>query len=496
MKPRVEVVRRGLSDVRSDGCVAFLFEGEKKLAGLPPDLQRAADADLARRGFRGERGTAMTVTAGDGASRRVAIVAGLGPRASFDAEAARLAAAAAGRRLQVERVKIAAVVPPGEENGRLTLPQRTTALVEGLLLGFYRFERFITDDARRAHRPDLIIVAAGRREQTVARAVDRAQALVAGAILARDLVNTPAGHLTPDGLAQEIRRAFRGSGVRVNVLDEQDLARERMGALLAVGRGSDQPPRLVHLVHRPKGRSRARLALVGKGVTFDAGGYDLKSQDHMADMKDDMAGAAAVAGAILALSRLAAPVEIHGFLGLVENLVSGRAYKPGDVLQTRSGKTVEVKNTDAEGRLVLADALDYARTTARPTSIVDVATLTGACAVALGPECGGLFSNNDALAGRLLEAARKAGEKLWRLPLFREYREHFRSTVADLANVGKREGGAISAALFLETFVDGKTPWAHLDIAGPAFLEDEHAFWGRGATGAGVPTLVEFGLSL
>jgi leucyl aminopeptidase len=260
-----------------------------------------------------------------------------------------------------------------------------------------------------------------------------------------------------------------------------------------VGRGSTIPPRVVHLAYTPKGRKSARrVLLVGKGVTFDSGGLNLKPGDSMLTMKMDMSGAATVLATMTALAELGCRAEVHGYLGLVENMTGGSAYKPGDILETWSGKTVEVGNTDAEGRLVLCDLLAWAAATRRPTHVVDVATLTGACVVALGPMCSGLFTRHDALGEELLAAAGDAGEKVWRLPLYDEYLRLIQKGPADLRNVGGRWGGAITAALFLGEFVPRELPWAHLDIAGPAFAEEESAAQAQGATGATVLTLLRW----
>jgi leucyl aminopeptidase len=264
-----------------------------------------------------------------------------------------------------------------------------------------------------------------------------------------------------------------------------------MGAFLGVAAGTVQPPRFVHLTYTPAGRARRRVAVIGKGITFDAGGLDLKTADGMLRMKDDMSGAAAVLGVMSALPKLRPTVEVHGLIAATENMPSGSAFRPGDVLKAMDGTTIEVGNTDAEGRLTLADALCYARTRVQADEIIDVATLTGACVVALGPLCTGLLANDQGLADRLLRAADDAGERMWRLPLIDEYREHLKSEVADLNNVGPRGGGAITAALFLKEFA-GTTPWAHLDIAGPAFSEKDLPLAPKGATGVAVRTLLAY----
>jgi leucyl aminopeptidase len=308
---------------------------------------------------------------------------------------------------------------------------------------------------------------------------------------ARDLVNAPANEVHPTHLAQVATRLAREAGLRVRVLGQPECGRLGMGAFLAVAAGSRQPPKFIHLTYAPRGRARRRVALIGKGITFDAGGLDLKTAEGMLRMKDDMSGAAAVLGVLRALPRLAPPVEVHGLIAATENMPSGSAFRPGDVLRAMNGTTIEVGNTDAEGRLTLADALCYARARVEPDEVVDLATLTGACVIALGPLCTGLFANDQGLADRLLRAADQAGERFWQLPLIDEYRENLKSEIADLNNVGPRGGGAITAGLFLREFA-GDTPWAHLDIAGPAFTEKDLPLAPKGATGVAVRTLLTY----
>lgn len=307
--------------------------------------------------------------------------------------------------------------------------------------------------------------------------------------LARELVNLPPCDKYPQVLAERAQSVAQRTGIECLILDENDLARENMRSLLAVAQGSDRPARLVVLRYR-RVREGKLLAFVGKGVTFDSGGLSLKTTDQMVDMKCDMAGAAAVLGAMQAIAELGLPANVLGLLALVENLPSGKAMKLGDVLRARNGKTIEVLNTDAEGRLILADALAYA-VDQKADHLVDLATLTGACMVALGSEVAGLMSNNDAWAGRVLQAAKGAGEKAWQLPMLPHYGDMIKGDVADIRNTGgTRYAGAITAAKFLEEFVADQ-PWVHLDIAGPAFAEKENAVRDSGGTGCFVRSLVE-----
>ncbi|NOT33264.1 MAG: leucyl aminopeptidase, partial [Candidatus Eisenbacteria bacterium] len=324
------------------------------------------------------------------------------------------------------------------------------------------------------------------------RAVARGDAIASGTCLARDLANTPGDALPPDALARRARQVARDAGASVQVLGVPQMTRLGMGLLLAVGRGSPNPPRFVVLDRAaPRGVKRApTVVLVGKGVTFDTGGISLKPRENMNRMKYDMAGAAAVLGLFAALPQLAVPVRVVGLIASAENMPGGRAFKPGDVLRALDGTTVEVTNTDAEGRLVLADALVYARRF-KPDAVIDLATLTGAVSIALGNLAAGLFTDDDAIAGELTLAGEVTGERLWRLPLWDEYASELRSDTADLVNSSVPQGGAILGAMFLKRFARG-LPWAHLDIASTGWTSAERAHEPRGATGFGVRLLAEW----
>lgn len=308
--------------------------------------------------------------------------------------------------------------------------------------------------------------------------------------LTRRMVNEPPNVIYPESFAAEAQRVAKACGLTAEIWDEVRLKKERCGSLLGVAQGSANPPRLVILSYAGASKDKPTLALVGKGVTFDSGGLSIKPTEGMTTMKCDMAGAATVLGAMRAIAELKLPINVTGYMGLVENMLSGNCLKLGDVLTARSGKTIEVLNTDAEGRLVLADVLDVAKERGA-ARIVDLATLTGACVVALGTEVAGVMSNNDALSAEFLAAAKVAGEPAWPLPMFRDFDEQIQSEIADIKNVGNgRWGGAITAAKFLEQFV-GDTPWVHVDIAGPAFAEKPKAWIDGGASGCFVRTLVE-----
>jgi leucyl aminopeptidase len=359
------------------------------------------------------------------------------------------------------------------------------AVAEGVGLAAYRFTRFKSDpDPCRLETVTLV------GEGDLDGALARAAAIVTSTCLARDLVNTPAGHLHPRDLADTAVAEVRGEGLTVEVLDERAVAELGLGGLLGVAMGSEEPCRLIKMTYEPPGGADTTVALVGKGITFDSGGLSIKSGEGMMTMKTDMGGGAAVIGAMKALPAVAPPVRVVAFVPTTENMPSGHAMRPGDVLTIRNGKTVEVLNTDAEGRLILADGLSLA-VEEQPAAIIDLATLTGACMVALGKGIAGLMSNDEALGEAVRSAAGRAGEPVWPLPLPEQYRKHLDSPIADLKNIGNGpHGGALTAGLFLQEFV-ADVPWVHLDIAGPSTSDDDDGPLVKGATGFGVRTLVE-----
>ncbi|MFN0199510.1 MAG: leucyl aminopeptidase [Planctomycetaceae bacterium] len=359
----------------------------------------------------------------------------------------------------------------------------TAAVVGSVGQGLYHKE------PKRFPLVEATLVASSAKEVKSLNAALRKGVLLGESInITRELVNRPASEIFPASLATYAEKVARQVGLECEVLDEHQLVHERMDSLLAVAVGSDQPPRVVVLRHKKGPKNGPTLALVGKGVTFDSGGLSIKSNDNMLTMKCDMAGAATVLGAMSAIARLELPVNVIGLMGCVENMVSGKSYKLGDVLTARNGVTIEVQNTDAEGRLVLADVLSYT-VDQGATHIVDMATLTGACVVALGEDVTGAFANHQELCNQVLAAAEGSGELIWQMPMFDLYDELIQSDVADIRNVGGRWGGAITAAKFLERFVDGK-PWVHLDIAGPSFASGNKPAREGGATGCIVRTLV------
>jgi leucyl aminopeptidase len=415
------------------------------------------------------------------------LVVGLGPRRHAGAEALRRGAAAALRRARDLGASSAAVYLPQDGLAAAAVAQ---AIVEGALLGTYRFDRYLSEKSGRAIG-SLAVVEPERRRQAAARqGMRRGEVWAAATCLARDLVNEPANVVTPTYLAERARELAKAGGLRLKVLEREDCARLGMRAYLGVAQGSHEPPKFIHLTYVPRGRPRRRVAIIGKGITFDSGGLDLKTADGMQRMKDDMSGAGVVLGIFRALPRLGLPVEVHGIIAATENMPSGTAQRPGDIVRAMNGLTIEIGNTDAEGRLTLADGLAYAAKVVEPDEMIDVATLTGAVVVALGQGVSGVLASHDGLAGRILAAAEAAGERMWRLPLCEDYKEGLKSDVADLSNISSQRGaGAIVAGLFMRDFTAG-IPWAHLDIAGTAFAERDHPLGPKGGTGVGVRTVL------
>ena len=418
--------------------------------------------NLDRQGFEGRLGQIATLDDGD-------VAVGLGAEVTVDR--LRAAAGSLARSLgSIDRITTSL--------HRVDLAGSTRAVVEGLILGGYKFTRY---KSSKPSGTTVELVDADPKE------VERAEALSEAEVFARDLVNTPAGDKAPASLAELIALHAVESGAQAEIWDEEKCEEEKLSGLLAVAAGSHRPPRLVKLTYQPR-RSRARMALVGKGVVFDSGGLSLKTAEQMETMKTDMSGAAAVAAAVGAIARLRVPVAVDAYLPLTDNMPGGAAIRPGDVITYRNGKSIEVLNTDAEGRLILADGLVLAAES-RPDVIVDIATLTGAIRIALGDRMGGLFGSDDGFVALTKAAGDFTGERFWPMPLVEDYRRLVDSEIADMKNTSGRYGGSIAAALILREFTAGNK-WVHLDIAGPARADQAYWWFSKGGTGFGTRTLV------
>jgi leucyl aminopeptidase len=484
----MEVFSDDLHAFDTDLLVIPLFEGEP---GEQEQWSLATGGELARAGdskeFTGKLYEMFWSPVTDRSYRAPRLAAvGLGRASDFTTDRARRAATAVGLQARQKRISRIGFVA----RGLFERPEVLQAVAEGLTLAEFDGAQYKTVNYEPFDFKTLTL-AVQHASNAATRAVDRGRALGECTNISRRLANEPANRLTPSIFADRAAAIGREGGLSVEVLDEKKLAALGMGMLLGVGQGSEEPPRVVTLRYEPAGApARPVLGLVGKGVTFDTGGISIKPAEGMERMKDDMAGGAAVIGAMRAIARLKAPIKVVGVVPIAENMLSGRALRPGDVLKSASGKTVEVLNTDAEGRLILGDALWYARQQMGATHLVDIATLTASVVRALGKITSGLYGTPPAWVEHVRGVAERAGDRCWPMPLFEEYRDQLKSEIADMANIGGIPAGSITAAMFLKEFT-GDLPWAHIDIAGTAWNDEVRPYLPKGASGVGVRTLAE-----
>ena len=489
------------SVVASEVCdilVVDTLQGKNVLTGFAEELNQALGGMISQmakeENFSGKANQLLWVRTDGKLSMKRILIVGLGKSESIDLETVRLAAATALLAIKSTTAKTASAVLFAQEISALDPKEIAHAMTEGIRLANYSFARYKKE--KKVFLRSFDFIASDGRDLIAARkGLELGTFFAEGTVHARDLVNTSPHHMTPHDLVAAARTiAKENKNITVKVFDTEKLKKMGAGGIVGVAQGSEHPPFLVHMTYTPTTKSKKRIALIGKGVTFDSGGLSIKPADGMMTMKCDMGGAADVLGVFSVIAQVAPKVEVHGIFATVENMPGGNALRPGDVIEMINKKTVEVLNTDAEGRLILADALVYAEKL-KPDFMIDLATLTGACVVALGEEVSGVMSNDSSLANKILSAASAAGEKMWELPLEKNYKKLIQSDIADIKNIGGRWGGALTAVLFLQEFVE-KTPWAHLDIAGPAFAEhDYNAYERKGATGHGVRTLLNYLLS-
>ena len=463
--------------------VVLAFDSASPL-GTAGEDGRAMAACLAEQGFKG----AYKKTGSCRLGKLNVIGAGLGKEKDYEPERVRVAVALALKRAAETGADAVGVLVPD----RADVAEFVGAVIEGASLGTYRFIKYRTpkpDEAKPVAKLALVFADAGALSAAVKKECARVAALCEAVRFTRDLGNEPSCAKPPEAMAKTALKLAKPGRVSARVYHKAELARKGMNGILCVGAGSHNPPCLVHLVYRPAGRSRATLCFVGKGITFDSGGISIKPSQGMEAMKDDMAGAASVFGLFHYLATQDVPVTVHGLVPLAENMPGGGAQRPGDVIRHYRGKTSEVISTDAEGRLILADALAFGGEL-KPDLMVDIATLTGACVVALGDEYSALMGTDEAAMKRITELGLRAGELFWQLPLPERYKSHIASTVADIKNTGKpMNAGTISAGLFLAEFVDKTVPWVHIDIAGAAFTKEGWDYAPKGATGVPLRTL-------
>ena len=485
---------------RTDALVLGLFEGAPTAGALKQAARKLGSDAIARILKEGEaRGRASELTLihtfGKLSPSRLLLL-GLGKREKLTADVVRNAVAAAGRRLRDAGCRRIAFELLGAGSGGLDTERSAAMIAEGATLGLYRFARYqsVKEDEPKRDIDAIVIYADNARAKGAAeRGARHGRILGEATNFARDLANEPANRLTPTDLAEQARAMAKEHGLECRILERADMEKLRMGSALSVAQGSVQPPKFIIIEYKGGKRGGPTLGLLGKGITFDTGGISIKPAAGMEEMKGDMSGAAAVIAAMGAIAQLKPKANITALAPATENMPSGSATKPGDVVRAMNGTTIEVINTDAEGRLILADALAYANQL-KLSPLIDVATLTGAISVTLGDVATGAMTNDDALLRRVIAAGEAAGEKLWQLPMFDEYEEQIKSEVADLKNTGGRLAGSITAAKFLAHFA-GDTPWVHLDMAGTDNSTRERGVWVKGATGIPVRTLVNFAMA-
>jgi leucyl aminopeptidase len=489
---KINVVAGEIEKHKTDGAVIMLFENEqpgrvavrvdKALGGTISRLIKKGD-------FKPKRGAVHLLYPDGRIPAERLLLVGLGKRGELTLNHVRQAA---GKAAPLLRSAGAQGITFMSDGVGLDAEELGQALVEGSLLGLYRFLKYKTDeenDRKKDIRTIILLTESVGSVKAMQKGVKVGEVIAGSTIMVRDMVSSPPVDMTPAIIAANAKEIARQFGLKIQVLDKDRMRKLGMGALLGVASGSAQPPKFIIVEYR-KGGTKPFIALVGKTITFDSGGISIKPAENMDRMKDDMSGGAAVLGAIRNAAALKLPLNIVGLLPVTENMPGGSAYKPGDVLRTMSGQTIEILNTDAEGRLILSDALSYA-CKYKPAVIVDIATLTGACSIALGTEATGMLGTDDRFKQRIRAAGEKTGERVWEMPLWEEYYEQIKSDIADMKNTGGRAGGLITAAALLSKFVQ-KYPWVHLDIAATAWTEKERPYTPKGATGIGVRLLTQF----
>ena len=485
---QIKATDKTLLDWTGDLLAVGITEGETELSGdlasLDEKLAGVISELIADEEFEGKAGTTtVTRVGGKNPVRKIALV-GLGKKEDLKLDSWRSAAAAIARLAKKE--KTVGISLPTDSQSASEVAQ---AMSEAIILSLHEDNRFKSESESKLKLETVELIGLAGQDE----AISKGSTIADGVILARELVNAPANEVTPVTMAETAQQIAKDYGLEIKILEQSDCEQfeQGMGAYIGVGLASDIPPKFIHMTYKPEGTAKRKLAIVGKSLTFDSGGLNLKpSGSGIETMKMDMGGGAATLGAAKAIAQLKPDVEVHFICAATENMISGKAMRPGDILKASNGKTIEVNNTDAEGRLTLADALVYAESL-DVDAIVDLATLTGACIVALGKDIAGLWTSDDALATEMKQAAESAGEKFWQMPIEDKYFEGLKSDVADMKNTGPRAGGSITAALFLKQFVKD-TPWMHLDVAGPVWADAPGGVNNKGATGFPVRTLVNW----
>ncbi len=483
---KVRATQEDLKKLNIESAVVLLYEGDfKNLSRLGRGISSKVKKALELENFKGKEGQVEKIPL---PGQRIGLVyaVGLGKKEKVESDTFRRATAVAVKRLKKDGVKRTVFILPSRVKDKVY-----QAVAEGAVLGSYTFDKYKSKKEEDKKEIEEVFIY-NAPEDAVKRGVIIAEAQN----YARNLVNEPGNVINPITLAEEAKRLAKEYKLQCKVYDEKQIQEMGMLALWSVGKGSATPPRFIHLTYKPRGKAKDKIVIVGKGLTFDSGGLNIKPGDYMRTMKMDKSGACAVLGIMKVVAQLKPKVEVHGIIGAAENMPSGSAYRPDDIIRAKNGKYIEIDNTDAEGRVTLADALSYA-SELKPSKIIDMATLTGACMVALGEYTAGLFTNSPSFAQEIKKSAKEAGERVWELPMDDErLRKKIKKGPADVVNTGGRYGGAITAAMFLEEFVEDGIEWVHLDIAGPAWSKEDYGYYVPGGTGFGVRTCVEYIMSI
>lgn len=494
----IKVTQGSLAEAQGDVLVVNLFEGVKNPAGATGSVDKALDGIISsyiieKENFKGKLNEVYVIPTYGKIPADKVLIAGLGKPEDFNLNVIREVASTVIKKAKSLKAKKVCSVLHGAGIGGLNPSDCAQMISEGSILGAYKFSKYLSKpEENNTEINELEII-----EFDPAKIGEISKGLTKGKIIAestnyaRDLINEPADVLTPTRLADE---ALNIKGLEVRIIEAEEAKNLGMGAYLAVAKGSCEPPKFIHMTYNPENPPKKTIALIGKGITFDSGGLDIKPSASMLYMKDDMSGSAAVTAVMKILTAVKPDVKVHGIIAACENMPGSKAYKPGDILKAMNGKTIEIDNTDAEGRLTLADAICYA-VDLKVDQIIDIATLTGACMIALGRMASGIMGNNQELVDNLIKAGEAGGERLWQLPLYSEYMKGLESVIADFKNAGTREAGASVAGVFLKEFVND-IPWVHIDIAGPSWLDKDVKEMSKGPSGVGVRTLVNYIMSI
>lgn len=496
---KIKAQKASLTEVSCDVVVVNLFEKIKNPGGATGAIDKALDGLISsyvikKEGFKGKLNEMYVLPTHGKIPADKVLVVGLGKSEEFNLNKIREVSSKIIKKIRSLKAKKACTILHGAGSAGLNASDCAQMIAEGAVIGNYDFGKYKSKDEKNEDKKEIqtleIVELDQSKQAQIKKGIDLGTIIANATNKARDLVYEPACEVTPSKLAEE---ALSIKGLECNILEKKDVEKLGMNAYLAVSQGSSEPPKFIHMKYVPSGKSRKKIAVIGKGITFDSGGLNLKPPSSMRMMKEDMSGSAAAIGIMTAVAELKPDIEVHGIIAACENMPGAKAYKPGDVIKTMNGKTIEVDNTDAEGRLTLADAIHYA-IDQKVDEIIDIATLTGACVVALGQLASGIMGNDQELIDNLVKSAEKGGERFWQLPLYDEYKDDIKSDIADMKNAGGRYAGASTAGIFLKEFA-GKKKWAHIDIAGTAYIDREIKELPKGATGAGVRAVLNYFLN-